>query len=136
MNKLWVGSLYYFLNVILHVGVFWVLLHASASDQLTLLEQVFEFWNFPDGKALIISNAGLLMANLIFALGILFVASRSNIVLIIMTLIAWLGLLFAYRAGAVGLVAYAAGAMHLSYFSFNQLRTKNDPIESKSQRTS
>jgi hypothetical protein len=136
MNKLWVGSLYYFLNVILHMGVFGIIFVVSTPDDLTTRDYIAELWLSPEGKALIILNAGLLMANLIFALGILFLASRSNIVLIIMTLLAWLGLVFAYRAETVGLVAYAAGAMHLSYFSFNQTRTKKDPIESKGQRIS
>ena len=136
MNKLWIGSVYYFLNVILHLGVFGILFVISAPDDVATLEYIADLWLSPEGKALIISNAGLLMANLIFALGIIFAASRSRIVLIIMTLIAWLGLVFAYRAETVGLVGYAAGAIHLSYFSFNQFRIKNDPVESKGQRVS
>ena len=132
MNKLWVGAIYYCLNVILHIGVFGILFVLSASDDVTTLEYIAEVWLSPEGKALIILNASLLIANLVFALCIIFVASHSNIVLIMMTLIAWLGLLFAYHAGTVGLVAYAAaGAIHLSYFSFNQFRTKNEPAESK-----
>ena len=132
MNKHWVGSIYYFLNVVLYIGAFVILFFVSVPDHLTTLEYIAEVWLSQEGKALIILNASLLIANLVFALSIIFIASRSNIVLIIMTLIAWLGLLFAYRAGTVGLVAYAAGAIHLSYFSFNQFRTKNEPAESKS----
>jgi len=131
MNKLWVGSLYYCLNVILHLSVFGILFVVSVSDDVTTLEYIAEVWLSPEGKALIILNASLLIANLVFALSIIFIASRSDIVLIMMTLIAWLGLLFAYRPGTVGLVAYAAGAIHLSHFSFNQFRTKNEPAESK-----
>jgi len=42
-----------------------------------------------------------------------------------MIFIAWMGLLFAYHYGTVGLVGYAAGAIHLSAFSFNKFKTKN-----------
>jgi hypothetical protein len=136
MNKLWVGSIYYFLNVILHLGVFGITFVVSVPDDVTTLEYIADIWLSPEGKALIMLNASLLIANLVFALGIIFVAPRSRIVLIIMALLAWLGLVFAYHTETVGLVAYAAGAIHLSYFSFNQFRTKNDPVESKGQRVS
>ena len=125
MNKLWIGSLYYFLNVILHLGVFGVLFFISAPDHVTTLEYIAEFWLSPEGRALIILNSGLLIANLVFALSIIYVASRSSSVLIIMTFIAWMGLVFAYLYGSVGLVGYAAGAIHLSAFSFNKFKGKN-----------
>jgi hypothetical protein len=118
------------------MGVFGIIFVVSAPDDLTTRDYIIEFWLSPEGKSLIILNSSLLIANLVFALGIIFVASRSNIVLIIMTLLAWLGLVLAYRAETVGLVAYAAGAIHLSYISFNQPRTKKEPIESKGQRIS
>jgi hypothetical protein len=126
MNKLWIGSLYYGLNVILHLGAFGVLFFVSAPDHLTTLEYISEFWLSPEGRVLIILNSSLLIANLVFALSIIFLASRSSIVLIIMTFIAWIGLLFAYLYDAVGLVGYAAGAIHLSCFSFNKFKLKND----------
>mgnify|MGYP000542249256 CR=1 FL=1 len=124
MNKLWVGSLYYFLNVILHLGVFGVLFFVSASDHLTILEYIAEFWQSPEGRETIIFNSALLIANLVFALGIIFLAPRSSIILIIMAVIAWLGLIFAYQAELVGLLAYAAGAIHLSIFSYNHFKGK------------
>ena len=126
MNKLRVASLYYFLNVILHLGVFGVLFFATAPAHLTTLEHITELWLSPEGRALIALNSSLVIINLVFALSIIFVASRSNSVLIVMALLAWIGLLFAYRAGAVGLVAYAAGAIHLSAFSYIKLRLKRD----------
>lgn len=125
MNKLWVGSIYYFLNVILHLIVFGVLLFVSSSENVTIIETIAGIWHSPEGRTLITINASLLIANVIFALSIIFVASRSDSGLIIMTLIAWFGLVLAYRAESVGLVGYAAGAMHLSYFSFNKI--KNGP---------
>jgi hypothetical protein len=124
MTKLWIGSLYYFLNVVLHMGVLGVLFFVSAPDQLTRLEYISEFWFSPEGRMLIILNSSLLIANLVFALSIIYVASRSSRVLIIMTFIAWMGLILAYLYGAVGLVGYAAGAIHLSGFSFNKFKTK------------
>jgi hypothetical protein len=136
MNKLWIGSLYYFLNVILHLGIFLVLFVVSAPDDVTTLGYIAELWLSPEGKALIILNASALIANLVFALGIIAVASRSKLVLVIMTLLAWLGLVLAYQAEALGLVAYAAGAMHLSYFSFNQFRIKNTLVDSNGQNMS
>ena len=126
MNKLWIGSLYYGLNVILHLGVLGVLLPVSAPDHLTTLQYISEFWLSPEGKVQIILNSSLLIANLVFALSIIFLASRSSIVLIIMTFIAWMGLVFAYHYGTVGLVGYAAGVIHLSCFSFNKFKLKND----------
>ena len=133
MNKLWVGSVYYCLNVILHIGAFGVLFLVSAPDNLTTLEYISEFWLYPGGTDLIIINSSLLIANLVFALSIIFVASRSSIVLIIMTLIAWMGLVFAYLSGAAGLIAYAAGAIHLSVFSFNKFKIKRLATEAKKQ---
>jgi hypothetical protein len=124
MTKLWIGSLYYFLNVVLHMGVLGVLFFVSAPDQLTRLEYISEFWFSPEGRMLIILNSSLLIANLVFALSIIYVASRSSRVLIIMTFIAWMGLILAYLYGTVGLVGYAAGAIHLSGFSFNKFKTK------------
>lgn len=124
MNKLWVGSLYYCLNVMLHMGVLGALFLVSAPDHLTTLDYISELWLSPEGRGLIILNSSLLIVNLVFALSIIFIASRSSIVLIIMTLIAWTGLILAYLYGTVGLVGYAAGAIHLSGFSFNKFKTK------------
>lgn len=126
MNKLWIGSLYYFLNVVLHLGIFGVLFVVSAPDHLTTLDYIVEFWLAPEGRETIIFNSALLITNLVFALGIIFLAPRSSIILILMAVIAWLGLLFAYQGGLVGLLAYAAGAIHLSIFSYNQFKGKVD----------
>jgi hypothetical protein len=127
MNNLRVSSLYYFLNVILHLGVCGVIFFATAPAHLTTLEHITDLWLSPGGRALIALNSSRVITNVVFALSIVFVASHSNSVLIVMALLAWMGLLFAYRAGAVGeLVAYAAGAIHLSAFSYIKLRLKRD----------
>lgn len=120
MNKLWVGSLYYFLNVILHIGVFWVLFFVATPESMTVMDYISGFWHSTEGREVIFLNSSLLLANLIFALSIMFLAPHSVIVLFVMTFIAWVGLLFAYFNGLVGLLAYAAGAIHLSFISFNK----------------
>jgi len=123
MNKLWIGSIYYFLNVILHLGAFGVLFFVMPPEQATAVEFVSEYWLDPEGRALILLNSGLLIVNLAFALSILFIAPRFDRVLILMTIMAWLGLLLAFYVGTAGLVAYAGGAIHLAYFSYNKFKT-------------
>jgi len=124
MNKLWVGSIYYFLNVILHIGVFGVLFFVSVPDHFTTLDYIAELWHASAVRETIILNSSLLFANFIFALIIMLMTSRSILLLIIMTLIAWAGLCVAFILGTVGLMAYAAGAMHLTLISFNQFKDK------------
>lgn len=123
MSKLWVGSLYYFLNVLLHIGVFGILFFVSAPFDAPTLSYITELWHSAEGRELIIFNTSLLIANLIFALSILFLAPHSKALLIIMAVIAWIGLVFAYLSETVGLVAYAAGAIHLTMVSFYRLKT-------------
>jgi hypothetical protein len=122
MNTLWVGAFYYFLNVILHTGIFGVLFFVSIPDNFTWLEYISEFWHSSEGREIILINSSLLMANLVFALSIIFIAPRSTLLLIIMTFIAWIGLLVAYFYGSVGLLAYAAGAIQLSFISFTKFK--------------
>jgi hypothetical protein len=125
MNKLWVGSLYYFLNVLLHLGIFGVLFFVSSPDNLKALDYFFEFWHSAEGREIIILNTSLLLANLFFALSIIFLAPRATIVLVTMAFIACTGLVLAYLNDLVGLLAYAAGAIHLSFFSFNKFKIEN-----------
>lgn len=125
MIKVWIGSLYYFLNVILHLGVLTILFLVSVPEHLTILEYGTAFWQSEEGKELTLLNISLLVANLVFALSIFFLASRSYSILVMMTVVACLGLLGAYYIGTLGLVAYAAGAIHLTaccYFQSKQNR--------------
>lgn len=118
MNKLWVGSLYYFLNVILHTGIFFLLFVTTAPADITTVDYIAELWHTIEGKETITVNSAFLIINLFFALSILYLAPRSRTLLLTLTTLAWLALIFAFLMETVGLVAYAAGALHLSMVSF------------------
>ena len=70
MIKVWVGSLCYFLNVILHLGVLAILFLVSVPEHLTILDHSIAFWQSAEGKELTLLNINLLVANLVFALSI------------------------------------------------------------------
>lgn len=93
MTKVWIGSLYYFLNVLLHIGVLIILFFVSIPENVTILEHGAVFWQSAEGKELTLLNISLLVANLVFALSVFFLASRSYRVLVIMTVVACLGFL-------------------------------------------
>jgi len=59
---------------------------------------------------------------------VFFLASRSYRVLVMMTVVACLGLLGAYYIGTLGLVAYAAGAIHLTACCYFQGKQNRNPI--------
>ncbi len=128
MIKVWVGSLCYFLNVILHLGVLAILFLVSVPEHLTILDHSIAFWQSAEGMELTLLNINLLVANLVFALSIFFLASCSYRVLVIMTVVACLGLFGAYYIGTLGLVAYAAGAIHLTACCYFQGKQKRNPI--------
>jgi len=128
MTKVWIGSLYYSLNVILHLGVLTILFLVSVPEHLTILDHSIAFWQSAEGKELTLLNISLLVANLVFALSVFFLASRSYRVLAMMTVVACLGLLGAYYIGTLGLVAYAAGAIHLTACCYFQGKQNRNPI--------
>lgn len=122
MNKLWVGSIYYFLNVLLHIGVLVILYVISADDSMTLLEYGTAFWQSEEGRELTVLNISLLSANLAFAITVIMVQTTIRNVTLL-ALIAWIGLVLAYLYGTVGLVAYAAGAIHLTSVCYFQRKS-------------
>ena len=128
MIKVWVGSLCYFLNVILHLGVLAILFLVSVPEHLTILDHSIAFWQSAEGKELTLLNISLLVANLVFALSTLLLAPRSYSILVRMAVIAWLILLGAYYAGTIGLVAYAAAAIHLTACCYFQGKQNRNPI--------
>jgi hypothetical protein len=119
--------------VVSHVGVLAILFFASVPNDITTSDYISEFWHTPEGGNLIILNVGLLLANLIFALSIIYLASNSYTVLVVMTLIAWLGVLAAYYIEAVGLVAYTAGAIHLTASCQFQRRQNRVDMQQRNQ---
>ena len=128
MTKVWIGSLYYFLNVLLHIGVLIILFFVSIPENVTILEHGAVFWQSAEGKELTLLNISLLVANLVFALSTLLLAPRSYSILVRMAVIAWLILLGAYYAGTIGLVAYAAAAIHLTACCYFQGKQNRNPI--------
>jgi len=121
MNKSWVPSIIYFINVIFHIGVFGVLFAVALPDGFTFQEYVVDFWSYPEGKEVILMNTAFLIGNLIFAFIILMFVNNSLLSTRIFAFLAWSFVLLVYLFGATGVIfSYILGAINLTIFSVNK----------------
>ena len=122
MNKPWIGAFFYFLNVMLSIGMFWILFTVAIPECFTTIEFISDSWSYPEGREVIIINSTLFIFNLIFALIIILLLSRSTLLAVAITLLAWASLLAVYFFGLSDIFTYAAGAVYLSIFTFKKLQ--------------
>ena len=118
MNNSLFQSAIYFMNVILHIGVFWVLFTVAIPEHLTIQEQIIDFWSHPEGKEVILLNLSFLVGNLIFAFTIISKFNKSLFSSILIVILSWTLALAIYSFGANGLLySYILGAIMLTYFA-------------------
>jgi len=121
MNKPWIPSIIYFINVIFHIDVFGVLFTIAIPECFTILEHVVDFWGYPEGKDTILMNTTFLMGNLIFGFIILIFVNKSLLNSKVLTFLAWIFVLLVYFFGTTGLIfIYILGAINLTIFSVNK----------------
>ena len=121
MNKALSQSVIYFINVIFHLGVFWILFTVAVPESFTIKEQIIDFWNYPEGKEIILLNLVFILVNLIFAFAIIFYGNKSLIITITFTITAWVLVVAIYLFGANGLIfSYILGAISLTHFSIGK----------------
>jgi len=121
MNKAWIGSLFYFLNVILYLASFVVVFAMAIPEEYTILENISAFWHYQEGRDAILINSILLVSNLLFAFAILILVQNSKTTAIVLTVISWAGVITAYFIGILSIFSYLGGAVYLSIFTYQSI---------------
>jgi len=115
MSKSWQQSLIYFINVIFHIGVFWVLFTVAIPDHMTTQEHIIDFWSYSEGKETILINTAFLIGNFLFALIVILFLNKSLFMSKVLAFTAWSLVLIIYLYGASGIIfTYILGAILLT----------------------
>ena len=128
MYKRFAQSAIYFLHVILHLGMFWVLFAVAIPNHLSIQEHIVELWSDPQGRHVVLINAAFLAGNLSFALAVFCFVDKSRLIAALFSMAAWALAAVAYQFGAAGAIYnYVLGAAVVTLFCIaNPKRKKND----------